>query len=101
METVKVITITVTELNEMIRRAVADEFAQRLGPIQSQGLNGGTNEEYLDTARVCEELHISTQTFRKYRKLRRIPFIQRGRKIYVKRSDLDAFQEANRIAARR
>ena len=101
METVKVITITVNELDEIIRRAVADEFAQRFGPIQSQMLNGDSNEEYLDTSRVCEELHISTQTFRKYRQERRIPFIQRGRKIYVKRSDLDAFQNANRIDARR
>ena len=101
METVKVITITVNELEEIVRRAVADEFAQHFGAVQSKGQNGDSKEEYLDTTRVCEELHISTQTFRKYRKQRRIPFIQRGRKIYVKRSDLDAFQEANRIAARR
>ena len=45
-------------------------------------------------------LHVSTQTFHRYRKMRLIPFIQRGRKIYVKRSDLDAFQEANRIEDR-
>ena len=57
-------------------------------------------EEYLSTEQVIEILHVSTQTFHRYRKMRLIPFIQRGRKIYVKRSDLDAFQEANRIEDR-
>ena len=58
------------------------------------------SEEYLPTEEVIKILHISTKTFHRYRELRLIPFIQRGRKIYVKRSDLDAFQEANRIENR-
>ena len=57
-------------------------------------------EEYLPTEEVIKILHISTKTFHRYREMRLIPFIQRGRKIYVKRSDLDAFQEANRIENR-
>ena len=57
-------------------------------------------EEYLPTEEVIKILHISTKTFHRYREMRLIPFIQRGRKIYVKRSDLDAFQEANRIEDR-
>ena len=57
-------------------------------------------EEYLPTEEVIKILHISTKTFHRYRDMRLIPFIQRGRKIYVKRSDLDAFQEANRIENR-
>ena len=57
-------------------------------------------EEYLPTEVVIKILHISTKTFHRYRDMRLIPFIQRGRKIYVKRSDLDAFQEANRIENR-
>ena len=57
-------------------------------------------EEYLTTAEVKQILHVSQKTLQDYRKKRLIPFIQRGRKIYVKRSDLDAFQEANRIGSR-
>lgn len=57
-------------------------------------------EEYLPTEEVIKILHISTKTFHRYWDMRLIPFIQRGRKIYVKRSDLDAFQEANRIENR-
>lgn len=86
---------------EELRAILKEELDKRFGPILSQGIVDGSKEEYLDTARVCEELHISTKTFQKYRRERRIPFIQRGRKIYVKRSDLDAFQNANRIAAKR
>ena len=57
-------------------------------------------EEYLDTKQVCAVLGISTRTFQRWRDENSIPFIQRGRKIYVKRSDLDAFQDANLIEAR-
>ena len=57
-------------------------------------------EEYLNTKQVCATLGISTRTFQRWRDENRIPFIQRGRKIYVKRSELDAFQNANLIEAR-
>ena len=60
-----------------------------------------TTEEYLNTKMVCSTLGISTRTFQRWRDENRIPFIQRGRKIYVKRSDLDTFQNANLIEARR
>ena len=57
------------------------------------------DNEYLSSKQVCEELGISSRTFQRYRDEHRIAFIQRGRKIYVKRSDLRAFQEAKRIDA--
>lgn len=83
---------------EELRAILSEELDKRFGPIPSPGMNGGTKEEYLDTAQVCRELNISAKTFYKYRVIdRSIPYIQRGRKIYVKRSDLDAFMERNRI----
>ena len=57
-------------------------------------------DEYLCSKQVCKELGVSPRTFQRYRDEHRIAFIQRGRKIYVKRSDLEAFQEANRIEAK-
>ena len=57
-------------------------------------------EEYLTVEETSRILNISTKTRRKYRKMRLIPYVQRGRKIYVKRTDLDAFQEANRIGSK-
>lgn len=93
---IKIITITVDELEAIVHRAVSEEMERRLGPSTVQQ----EQEDYLDTARVCEELNICERTFQRYRDEKRIPFIQRGRKIYVKRSDLVAFQEANRIDSR-
>ena len=84
-----------------LRAILNEELDKRFGPVYTQRMSCEVQEEYLDTTCVCEVLHISTKTFQKYRRERRIPFIQRGRKIYVKRSDLDAFQNANRIAAKR
>ena len=68
--------------------------------VEYQESHAEDPEEYLPTEEVIKILHISTKTFHRYREMRLIPFIQRGRKIYVKRSDLDAFQEANRIENR-
>jgi hypothetical protein len=42
-------------------------------------------------------LGISQKTWQIYRDKRIIPFSQFGRKIYVKRADLEAFLEDNRI----
>lgn len=83
---------------EDLRAILNEELDKRFGPVRSQDQNSGVKEEYLDTARVCQELNISAKTFYNYRVVdRSIPYIQRGRKIYVKRSDLDAFMEKNRI----
>ena len=68
--------------------------------VEYQESHAEDPEEYLPTEEVIKILHISTKTFHRYREMRLIPFIQRGRKIYVKRSDLDTFQEANRIENR-
>ena len=85
---------------EELRAILNEELDKRFGPMPSLEQNSGVKEEYLDTARVCKELNISAKTFYKYRVIdRSIPYIQRGRKIYVKRSDLDAFMEKNRIEA--
>lgn len=64
--------------------------------------NGGSGnaDEFLTSKQVCEELEISSRQFQKYRDERRIAFSQFGRKIYVRRSDLNAFITSHRIASR-
>ena len=79
---------------EAIMKKVLDEYRKR-----DQDVKTGVMEQYLSGKQVCQELNISSRTFQRYRDQHRIPFIQRGRKIYVKRSDLDTFQDANRIEA--
>lgn len=86
--------ITETQLKALMTETL-DEYRKSITAKE----NRDGSEEYLGCKQVCKELGISTRTFQRYRDEHLIPFIQRGRKIYVKRSDLDAFQEANRIEA--
>ena len=57
-------------------------------------------DEWLDSKAVCEYLGISLRQFQKYRDERRIAFSQFGRKVYVKRSDIDNFLDKHRIKSR-
>ena len=58
------------------------------------------SDAYLTSEQVCEVLGVSSKQFQKYRTERRIAFSQFGRKIYVRRSDLDRFLESHRIEVR-
>lgn len=57
-------------------------------------------DEWLDSKAACEYLGISSRQFQKYRDERRIAFSQFGRKVYVKRSDIDNFLDKHRIKSR-
>lgn len=67
----------------------------------SVAANSLQRDTYLTSEQVCEVLGVSAKQFQKYRNERRIAFSQFGRKIYVKRSDLDRFLESHRIEARK
>ena len=68
--------------------------------LAKANVSDGNVDEYLTSKEVCEELGISSRQFQKYRDERRIAFSQFGRKIYVRRSDLNAFIASHRIASR-
>ena len=56
------------------------------------------NSQWVESGDARKMLGISQKTWQTYRDKRIIPFSQFGRKIYVKRADLEAFLEGNRIA---
>lgn len=56
--------------------------------------------QWIESALVRKILGISAKTWQTYRDERRIPFSQFGRKIYVKKADLEAFMEQHYINAR-
>ena len=58
------------------------------------------NSQWVESIDARKMLGISQKTWQTYRDERRIPFSQFGRKIYVKRADLEAFMESNYIKAR-
>ncbi len=54
--------------------------------------------QWIESAEARKMLGVSQKTWQTYRDKRVIPFSQFGRKIMVKRSDLEAFLEGNRIS---
>ena len=73
-----------------------DELKDKVERIPKQE----NKDEWLDSKAVCEYLGISLRQFQKYRDERRIAFSQFGRKVYVKRSDIDNFLDKHRIKSR-
>ena len=93
---IKLITITAEDYEQLkadLINTVREELAK-------SSINGGNIDDYLTSKQVCEELGISSRQFQKYRDERRIAFSQFGRKIYVRRSDLNAFIANHRLASR-
>lgn len=56
--------------------------------------------QWIESIEVRKRLGVSQKTWQTYRDERRIPFSQFGRKIYVKRADLEKFMEQHYINAR-
>ena len=79
------------------------EVREKLDSVKSI-LEGKSKEEinsqWIESADARRILGISQKTWQTYRDERRIPFSQFGRKIYVKRADLESFMESNYIKAR-
>lgn len=56
-------------------------------------------KKWLSPDDVCRLLGISKRTLQSYRDMKIIPFIQIGRKIYFKASDLDDYMDRHYIRA--
>lgn len=54
--------------------------------------------EWIESVKARKMLGVSPKTWQTYRDRRIIPFAQIGRKILVKRADLDAFMDAHYIS---
>ncbi|OFY42384.1 MAG: excisionase [Bacteroidetes bacterium GWF2_40_14] len=59
---------------------------------------GELMSEWIESSEARKMLHVSQKTWQTYRDQRRIPFSQFGRKIYVKRIDLENFMNAHVIS---
>lgn len=57
------------------------------------------NNQWVESTQARKMLGISAKTWQTYRDERRIPFSQFGRKIYVKRADLEKFMADHYISA--
>ena len=87
----------------MVPLSVWEGLCKDIAEIKEQLMQPNTlgdKGEWLTSAEVREKLGVSAKTWQTYRDERRIPFSQFGRKIYVKKSDLEAFIEAHKINSR-
>lgn len=58
------------------------------------------NKQWVESTEARKMLGVSQKTWQTYRDKRIIPFSQVGRKIYVRRSDLQKFMESHYICAK-
>ena len=93
-----------TTLMTLVPQKIVDELIEDIKSIKEslQSSHSQTNlgEEWIPSNEVLKQLGISRKTWQKYRDERRIPFSQFGRKIYVKRTDLEVFMENHKINGR-
>lgn len=59
-----------------------------------------TMNEWIESSEARKMLGVSQKTWQTYRDNRTIPFSQFGRKIYVRKADLEAFMQAHYITAK-
>ena len=93
-----------TTLMTLVPQKIVDELVEDVklikASLQSSHSQTILREEWIPSNEVLKQLSISRKTWQKYRDERRIPFSQFGRKIYVKRTDLEAFMENHKINGR-
>jgi excisionase family DNA binding protein len=71
-----------------IQEIKAAIFSSKEEEIQSQ---------WLESEEARKQLNVSKKTWQQYRNRKALPFSQFGRKIYVKRADIEAFLQRNII----
>ena len=57
------------------------------------------NSQWIESTEARKMLGVSAKTWQDYRDKRVIPFSQFGRKIYVRRADIEAFMQQHYISA--
>lgn len=75
-----------------------DEVREVKNLLQKK-LEEEVNNQWVESTQARKMLGISAKTWQTYRDERRIPFSQFGRKIYVKRADLEKFMADHYISA--
>ena len=86
----------------VIPQSEIDSIKAKLNEISSLIRNRNDDEDKVKWIEYSEEkkiLGISQSTWQLMRDNRKMPFIQMGRRIYVKKSDLESYMEQHLIAA--
>lgn len=87
---------TVVILPESAWQEVRDTL-QEVKDFMREKTETEINNKWVESTEARKILHVSQKTWQDYRDKRLIPFSQFGRKIYVRRADLEAFMEKHLI----
>lgn len=79
--------------------AIASEIKNLKAILQSKS-EEEENGKWIESAKARKLLGVSQKTWQTYRDNRVIPFCQFGRKIYVKREDLEAFMNNHYVSSK-
>ena len=84
----------------IIERGEFDDLLESVSRLEELILGKAQDEvenRWLESEQARKMLGISPKTWQNWRDKRRLPFVQFGRKIWVRKSDIDAFLESNLI----
>ena len=84
----------------LMPKAALDKITNSLEEVKDLILGKARQEvqaEWIESEEARKLLGVSLKTWQTYRDAKAIPFSQFGRKIYVKRADLDAFLESHKV----
>ena len=79
------------------QRAIRNQLNNLVRLIENKQMD---TQEWLTLEEARDIIGVCSKTFQKYRDTGIIPFSQYGRKIYFKKSDIQAFLESRRIIRR-
>lgn len=80
-----------------------EEVSRKLEELANLVVNRNQSDmmnEWIESGEARKMLGVSQKTWQTYRDNRIIPFSQFGRKIYVKKADLEAFMQSHYITAK-
>ena len=86
METNLTVTLTVSELKEIIAEAVSQAMQENRPRVPEP-----PQPEYMNTEQAANYLHVTLGTLYHYRMHGSIPYYKRNSKLYFKKSELEAF----------
>ena len=86
----------------LLPKSALDEIQASLKEMKALILSKAREEvqsEWIESEDARKLLAVSSKTWQNYRDSKAIPFSQFGRKIYVKRADIEAFLQSHYISA--
>lgn len=91
--------LSMVVLPEVAWKSITSEIASLKAILQKKS-EEEVNGQWVESSEARRLLGVSQKTWQTYRDSRKIPFSQFGRKIYVKRADLESFLQNHYVSSK-